>query len=59
MSTAQVEFTEAELLANHAVSTPLIAGGVRCHGGFTDDGHYVSPRTKFRVPGVTAWQDSQ
>ena len=57
MTTAQVEFTEAELLANHDVSAPLIAGGVRCHGGFTDEGTYVSPRTKFRVPGVTAWQD--
>ena len=57
MTTAQVEFTEAELLSNHDVSAPLIAGGVRCHGGFTDDGTYVSPRTKFRVPGVLAWQD--
>ena len=28
----------------------------RCHGGFDDDGDYVSPRTKFRVPGVEAWQ---
>jgi hypothetical protein len=54
--THQLEFTEAELLANHAVSEPLIAAGVRCHGGFSDDGTYVSPRTKYRVPGIEAWQ---
>ncbi len=56
MTTLQTEFTEAELLANHAVSEPLIAGGVRCHGGFAEDGTYVSPRTLHRVPGIEAWQ---
>jgi hypothetical protein len=54
--TAQLEFTEAELLADVDTRTPLIAGGVRCHGGFTDDGEYVSPRTKFRVPAIEAWR---
>jgi hypothetical protein len=52
----QIRFTEAELLADHAVAEPLFAGGVRCHGGFTDDGTYVSPRTKHRVPAIEAWQ---
>ena len=56
MTTAQVEFTEAELLADHTIAEPLIAGGVRCHGGFDDDGTYVSPRTKHRVPAIEAWQ---
>lgn len=54
--TEQLEFTEAELLANAEVEEPLIAGGVRCHGGFRQDGSYVSPRTKFRVPAIEAWQ---
>ena len=54
--TAQTEFTEAELLADHVVAEPLFAGGVRCHGGFDDDGTYVSPRTRKRVPAVEAWQ---
>jgi hypothetical protein len=54
--TEQLEFTEAELLANVEVEEPLIAGGVRCHGGFRQDGAYVSPRTKFRVPAIEAWQ---
>jgi hypothetical protein len=54
---AQLEYTEAELLRTHAVAAPLIAGGVRCHGGFTDEGTYVSPRTQFRVPAIEAWQE--
>ena len=55
-TTDQVTFTEAELLADHTMAEPLIAGGVRCHGGFDDEGTYVSPRTKFRVPAIEAWQ---
>ncbi len=57
MTTKQVTFTEQELLADAAVVEPLIAGGVRCHGGFDGDGNYVSPRTKHRVPGIVAWQE--
>jgi hypothetical protein len=55
MGTAQVEFTEKELLADLAVTEPLLAAGVRCHGGFDGDGHYVSPRTRFRLPAIAAW----
>jgi len=55
MTTAQVEFTETELLADVPVVEPLVAGGVRCHGGFDADGHYVSPRTRFRWPAIEAW----
>lgn len=58
MSNLQLTWTETELLANDAVAEPLVAGGVRCHGGFTDDGRYVSPRTKNRVPATKAWQQS-
>ena len=59
MTTSQVEFTEQELLASHDYAEPLIAGGVRCHGGFTADGEYVSPRTKNRVPAIEAWQQQR
>ena len=37
-----------------ALRTSLVAGGVRCHGGFADDGRYVSPRAKNRVPATQA-----
>ncbi len=53
--TEQIEFTESELLEDHAIAEPLFAGGVRCHGGFDETGQYVSPRTKFRVPAITSW----
>ncbi|MGQ0832853.1 MAG: hypothetical protein ACT4OV_14370 [Microthrixaceae bacterium] len=56
MTTDQVTFTEAELLADHDMAEPLVEGGVRCHGGFDESGAYVSPRTKFRVPAIEAWE---
>lgn len=55
MGGARVEFTEHELLLDHDVVEPLVAGGVRCHGGFDADGSYVSPRTRYRVPAIAAW----
>jgi len=58
VSNLQLTWTEAELLATDDVAEPLVAGGVRCHGGFDDDGRYVSPRTKNRVPATKAWQQS-
>src|SRR6266851_4894517 len=30
---------------------------MRCHGGFDTDGHYRSPRTRWRNPAVKAWQE--
>lgn len=56
MTTAQVLFTEEELLASESYAEPLIAGGVRCHGGFAADGTYMSPRTRNRVPAIEAWE---
>ncbi len=56
MTTAQVLFTEEELLASEDYAEPLIAGGVRCHGGFDAEGTYVSPRTRNRVPAIEAWE---
>lgn len=55
-STAQLEFSEAELLANCDTVEPLIAGGRVCHGGFDSAGNYVSPRTKHRAPAIEAWR---
>ncbi len=57
MATAQVQFTEEELLADPPVTEPLFAGGVRCHGGFDERGEYVSPRTRFRIPAIAAWEE--
>lgn len=56
MVTAQLDYTADDLLASHDIEEPLVAGGVRCHGGFLADGRYVSPRTKGRWPALQAWQ---
>ena len=58
MTNLQLDWTEAELLTTDDVAEPLVAGGVRCHGGYSDDGAYVSPRTKYRVPAIEAWQQA-
>ncbi len=57
-TTTQLDWTETELLATHDITEPLIAGGVRCHGGFDEHGDYVSPRTLNRAPAIEAWQAS-
>jgi hypothetical protein len=49
-------YTREELLESDACSAPLLAGGVRCHGGFDADGAYRSPRTRHRGPAIRAWQ---
>jgi len=58
VSNLQLTWSETELLATDRVAEPLVAGGVRCHGGFDGDGNYVSPRTRNRVPAIRAWQQS-
>jgi hypothetical protein len=58
VSNLQTHWSEAELLATDVVVEPLVAAGVRCHGGFDATGAYVSPRTKYRVPATSAWQQA-
>jgi hypothetical protein len=50
------EFTSDEILTNDRYDEPLIAEGVRCHGGYVD-GEYVSPRLAVRRPAIAAWRD--
>jgi hypothetical protein len=56
MTDLQLHWTEAELLATDVIVEPLVAAGVHCHGGFGDDGTYVTPRTLGRNPAIRAWQ---
>lgn len=49
-------YSREEILASGEVAAPLVANGVRCHGGFDDDGRYRSPRTLHRAPAIAAWQ---
>ncbi len=59
MTALQTEYSEAELLADDDIVEPLIVQGLRCHGGFDAQGHYVSPRTKYRVPAIHAWEQQR
>jgi hypothetical protein len=59
MTTAQVEFRSDELLADHEDLEPLVADGVVCHGGFDEDGTYVSPRTRNRTAAIEAWEEQR
>ena len=52
----QLTFSREELLDSGSYEEPLIAGGVRCHGGFEADGSYRSPRMKHRGPAIQGWQ---
>jgi hypothetical protein len=55
-SDAPLSYSFEELLADGDYAEPLVANGVRCHGGFTPDGAYRSPRTIHRLPAIRAWQ---
>ena len=52
----RLAWSSAELLDRESGLEPLIASGVRCHGGFDADGRYRSPRTQHRMPAIAAWQ---
>jgi hypothetical protein len=59
VTTAQVVFSEHELLQDHDDLEPLFAGGLLCHGGFDVEGTYVSPRTKNRWPAIHSWEEQR
>jgi hypothetical protein len=53
---APLVYPQDALLESGSYAEPLIANGVRCHGGFDADGRYRSPRTLHRGPAIAAWQ---
>jgi hypothetical protein len=53
---APLVYSAEEILTDPEVREPLVANGVRCHGGFDSDGRYRSPRTRHRLPAIRAWQ---
>jgi hypothetical protein len=54
--TDRLVYSKEELLESDGCHAPLVAGGVRCHGGFDADGAYRSPRVRHRGPAILAWQ---
>ena len=53
----KVVYERAELEAEHDYATPHVECGMKLHGGFDADGHYLSPRTRFRWEAINHWQD--
>ena len=52
---AKVVYTIEEIEAEHGYVTPHIECGVKLHGGFAEDGSYISPRTRHRWDAVNHW----
>lgn len=50
-------YTAEELATEHSYATLHEAAGYRLHGGFDEQGQYISPRTKNRWTAVNAWQE--
>ncbi len=54
---ARLVYSREEIEAEHDYAIQHIACGQKLHGGFTSDGRYISPRTKFRWTAIHAWQE--
>ncbi len=52
---SKLNYSEAELFADHDYAVAHEAAGHHMHGGFDADGVYQSPRTLVRWPAVRAW----
>jgi len=52
---SKVVFTTGEIEAEHDYATPHVECGLKLHGGFDDDGEYLSPRTRNRWTAIRAW----
>ncbi len=55
---SQLVYTREELLRSHDYARPHVIAGHRLHGGFDEEGHYISPRALVRAPAIEAWTES-
>ncbi len=55
---ARLAYSREELLANHEFARPHVEAGYRLHGGFDENGTYISPRTLNRWPAIRAWSEA-
>ena len=58
MSNLQLHVDRARAARRPRLAEPLVAGGVRCHGGFDADGELRLAAHEHRVPAIEAWQQS-
>ncbi len=50
-------YTREEIEAEHDYATQHVECGLRLHGGFDEDGNYLTPRTKHRWDAINAWHE--
>ena len=55
---SQLVYTREELLRSHDYARPHVIAGHQLHGGFDEEGCYVSPRALVRAPAIEAWTES-
>lgn len=49
-------YSREELMADHEYAKPHKEVGYLLHGGFDEEGNYISPKTLNRWPAIHAWQ---
>ncbi len=54
----KLNYTIDEIEADCDYVTPHVECGVKLHGGFAEDGQYLSPRTKYRWEAVNNWHQN-
>ena len=52
---SKVVYSTVELEAEHEYATPHVECGLKLHGGFDEEGQYLSPRTQHRWDAINAW----
>lgn len=54
---AKLKYSQAEIEAEDDFAVPHIECGLKLHGGFSKQGKYISPRTKYRWEAINAWHE--
>lgn len=54
---SRLVYSQNEIEAEHDYASPHIECGLKLHGGFSEDGIYISPRTRYRWEAINAWHD--
>jgi len=58
MSDLKLIYTQDEIEQDHPYAKPQVEAGLKLHGGFDEQGTYISPRTLHRWPAIKAWRQN-
>jgi hypothetical protein len=54
---SKLVYSKQEIEAEHDYATLHVECGLKLHGGFDAEGHYISPRTRHRWDAINAWHE--